>query len=300
MINIIEHENIESINNVSNEIVSLLKSNKVYFTSDYNGSVRIKPSDCLFQVTRTIDGNDKFTKITAENNDILDNLKSLVNSLDLLIENVNCFRAFKIKDYSLQTIKVKLCRELVSKLEDMYVLGDVNRKDIDHVYETLGKSTPKKFASNDILEGNKELYYAIRNSMKDKAEDIKNNSITHYIKMTQRIDPNNEFNNPKDFINAGKKYISDINTLRLCYIYKFRNDDFFNLINDEFDIMIGVAANNISAKNNGSHNNIKVISLNIGAKGFDIKISIDDNYFNARAIPVEGSFVRFHYRYIIT
>ena len=302
MINVISQQNINAINNSAKEIIAFLKSNKIFFTSEYNGDTRIKASDCLFQISRTIYGNDRFTTVTSENEQAVSELKTLIESLDSLIENKQKFRIFKIKDYSLDTVKVKLCRELVSELEDLYVLNQIDREDINFVYSTLGKSVPRKFSANDLLDESKDVYYSIRNAMKEKAEEIKTNSIQHYVEMTNRIDPNNEFNTPKEFLQMGRRNISDMNTLRICYVYKFQNDSFHSLINDEFDTMLAVAANNIAVKYKGDNKTpeITLHSLNVGGKGFDIQISLDNEHFNARAIPVEGYFVRFHYRYIIT
>lgn len=302
MIDVIKDENINAINKTAKEILAFLKSNKVFFTSKYDSDVRIKASTCMFEIFRTIDGSDRFLSVTAEREGAISELKALIDNLNYLLENKRNFRLFKMKEYSLETVKVKMCRELVSELEDMYVLNQIEREDINHVYATLGKPVPRKFSANDVLDENKAVYYAIRNAMKDRAEEIKTNSFNHYVKMTQRIDPNDEFNTPKEFIKAGRKSISDMISLRLCYAYKFENDKFHSLINDEFDMMVAVAANNVSTRYQGSNTNpeIKIHDLRVGGKGFDMRISIDNEYFNARAIPVEGVFVRFHYRYIIT
>lgn len=301
MINVISDSNINAINNTALDIVSFLKKNKLFFSSQYDDDVRIKPSDCLFQITRTIDGSDRFLTVTSENNENVAALKQLVDNLDNLLGNKQKFRIFKIKDYSLETIKVKICRELVSQLEDLYILNEINQEDINLVYSILGKPVPKKFSANQMFDNSKEVFYAIRNAMTEQAEEIKANSIDYYVSMSNRIDPNNEFNTPQEFIKAGKRNISDMSTLRICYIYKFENDKFYSIINEEFDTMLAVAANNITMKYKKTNKpEVTVHSLTVGAKGFDLKISLDNEYFNARAIPVEGYFVRFHFRYIIT
>jgi hypothetical protein len=301
MLKIISSDNLQQINSVSTELLNLIKKNKFFFIGTYSELVRIKGSDMLIEITRALAPDYRFKSLETANENDLKALTILVNQLNELLLNKMKFTTCKLKDYTLD-IKVKLCRELVSDLEDLFILGEINRSDIDDVYKTLSKPVPKKYSSNDLTDESRKIYTLIKSSIKDEAQEIKANSINHYAKMVDLIDPNYELITKKSFFLAGKKMISDIFSLRLCMFYKFDNDSFHKLINDEFDLLIKIAANNISnhCSTTNENSNIEVKDIRIGAKGFDIYITIDGQSLHARAIPVQGYFVRFHYRYIIT
>jgi hypothetical protein len=298
MLNLISDNNLSQINNIALDIIALVKSKKIFLSSKYNDDLRIKASTTLLEITRSF--NPEYRCSFINQNEDSDALKSLVNSLSSLLENKTKFLTHKLKDYSLD-IKVKICRELVSDLEDLYILGQINRTDIDHVYNSLNKPVPKKFSVNDLQDDSVKIYSVLRTEIKEQAQEIKANSIQHYIDMTNRIDPESLFNTPKEFYKAGSSKISDFNTLRLCIAYKFDNDKFYELINNEFDTLLTVAANQISSHcHNNQSDDINVKEVTLGAKGFDILMNVGEQRIYARAIPVNGYFVRFHYRYIIT
>jgi hypothetical protein len=302
MFNIISSTNLENINFTANEILKLIKAKKFFFTSKYDSEdIRVKASSSLIELSRSLKEDNQFTKLTSSCENDISILNSLTTQLSNLLLNRMQFMTHKLKDYSLD-IKIKLCRELVSELEDLFVFGDITRDDINHVYETLSKPVPKKFSGNDLKEDGKDIYRAIRSEIKDKAELIKANSIQHYIKMVNLIDPEDTITSKKEFFKMGRRKLSDFNTLRLCLAYKFNSDFFHKLINDEFDLLLTVASNQISHYNPSSNENPEIIvrKVKIGGKGFDILMTIDGNTINARAIPVQGDYVRFHYRYIIT
>jgi hypothetical protein len=300
MIHIISNSNLENIKSTANEILVLLKSKKIFLSSKYNDDIKLKASNSLLEITRAFSETSRFNSITSEDNSARIELQKLTETLSELLLNKTKFMTHKLKDYS-KEIKPKLCRELISDLEDLFIFAEINRDDIDHVYATLGKITPKKFSANDLKEDGKEIYRAIRSAIKDKAEVIKSNSIAHYINMVNLIDPDDTIKTPKEFVKIGRDKISDMSTLRLCLAYKFKVDLFSDLINHEFETLLTVASNQICGHNanQGENPEIKVNDVQLGGKGFDIHMSIDGIRIHARAVPVNGYFVLFHYRYII-
>jgi hypothetical protein len=300
MIKLISKTNIEQINIISGEILALIKAKKFYFERKYSGDVKLNAAASLLELYRAIQG-DRFNKLASTNPADVDQLILLVLALGDLLLNKNKFMTFRLKDYSAE-IKPKLCRELVSDLEDLYIMANIDRADIDDVYLSMSKPTPKKYAANDLTTEGEEVYRAISRAIKDKAQTIKDNSITHYIAMVNLIDPNDEIKTSKEFITVGRRKISDMGALKLCLACKFKSDKFIDLINDDFENLINIAANKITDHcNNGNKSPaISVADVRLGAKGFDIAMHFDSKHINARAIPVNGHFIRFHYRYIIT
>lgn len=301
MIKIISVNNIKEINVVASEILLLIKARKFYFSGKYNDDEKVKGSNSFIELSRSINPEYKFKQLTCGNNEDATDLILLVNKLSELLTNKSKFMTFKLKDYS-NDIKPKLCRELISELEDLYILGDIDRSDINEVYSTLGKLPPKKFTSNDLNKKGEDVYRAIWNAIQDNAQEIKTNSITHYVEMVNLIDPNDEMISQKEFLIAGRKKLSDLGTLRLCLACKFSSNLFIDLINTEFENLINAAANKITEhyQSDNETPDINIRRINLGGKGFDIIMSIDSKIINARAVPVNGCFVRFHYRYIIT
>lgn len=301
MINIISKESLEKINQSALEILSFIKTNKIFITSKYSSDERIKGSTPLFRIIRAASGDDRFNEISSSSEETTAVFLDIIKNLANLLENTSYFQTHKLKDYSLD-IKPKLCRELISKLEDMFIFGEITDVDIKDVYETLGKQIPKKFAQTQLDEIGQKIYSAIRIDIEQKAEDIKAKTITHYMDMVNRIDPDDSINKPLDFVNIGKKKISDMNSLRLCLSCKFENDKFRELVDQEFSNMVIFAASRIADKcpTNNDDIFVDVKNIFIGGKGFDISIDVNGKALSARAIPVEGSYVRFHYRYIIT
>lgn len=300
MIKLISQSNIVKINTLSGEIIALIKAKKFYFEREYSGDVKINGATSLLEIFRAIEGH-RFNKLASNNAADVDQLSLLVLALADLMAKKTKFMTFRLKDYSAE-IKPKLCRELVSDLEDLYIMAKIDRADIDDVYLSMNKPVPKKYAKNDLNIQGQEVCRAISREIKDKAQKIKDNSITHYIKMVNLIDPDDEIKSAKEFITIGRRKISDMDALKLCLACKFKSDKFLDLINDDFESCINIAANKITDHCNSRSENpdVSVNHIRLGAKGFDIKMTIDGRHINARAIPVQGYFIRFHYRYIIT
>lgn len=300
MIHIISTDNIKNINIVALNIVNILKSEKFFFYYSGSSDVRVTASCSLIELSRALDSNEKYSQIKSEKEENISKLKSLVQELCELLLNKSKFLCQKLKNYTLD-IKPFLCKELISDLEDLFIVGKISMDDISNVYKTLSKPIPKKFC-DDCLDDADNVYQAIKFEILNEAEEIKRNSIYHYIKMVKLIDPENKIQDKLEFLKIGKRKVSDMMTLKLCYYYKFNNEQFYDLINFEFDKLIKRAANQINSHYIGTETNPKIVIKNIffGAKGFDIYMTIGDQHINARAIPVNGCFVRFHYRYIIT
>lgn len=302
MINIISQENITAVNEVAVEILAFAKSKKFFITSKYSKDERIKGSTPLFLITRAGLREDRFNSISSANEADKTEFLNLIEKLSNLLENNSHYLTYKLKDYSLD-IKPKLCRELVSQLEDMFIFGEIEQSDIEDVYATLGKNVPKKFSQVELDSVGKEIYNSVSRAIQKESTDIKANTVTHYMDMVSRIDPEDKIITPIDFINVGRKKISDMNTLRLCLACKFENEKFRTLIDQEFSNLVWFASSKIADKcsNDDSDNvSVDVKDISIGGKGFDIIIDVNGKVLNARAIPVEGCYVRFHYRYIIS
>lgn len=304
MINIISKENLKNIQDITLEIMGLIKANKFFFSCEYNSDQRVKPSSSLLEIYRALPSkNHRFTTITTAENENIQTLETLVINLYGLLLNKTQFATHKLKDYSLD-IEPKLCRELVSELEDLFILNEISFTDIEHVYNKLGKNLPKKFSKNVLDLNGEKVYSAIRKEIRESAQEIKANSITHYENMVNRIDPENEIKTAKEFIKIGRKKISDMDSLRLCIAYKFHNEKFYELIDDEFNNIVSFTASRISSHyafcNDNEQTGVEVRSIHVGGKGFDIVMDANNILINARAVTVQGPYVRFHYRYIIT
>jgi hypothetical protein len=303
MINLISNENIANINTVASSILALLKAKKFFFTSEYNDDSRIKASNSLLELSRAFseDHIHRMNSVKASTNEERAELEALTATLCDLLENKMRYTCQKIKDYS-GDIKPKLCRELVSYLEDMLIMGEINLSDIEDVYAAINKPVPKKYKKETLSVEGYEVYRAIRSAINDNAQEIKANSVEHYIDMVNRIDPNDDIDNKKAFLKACWKKLSDPTTIMLCMASKFSSEKFQDMINEAFDNLVLVAASKITDHYRGTNEKplVDVRSIEIGGKGFDLVIRLDNQLINARAIPVEGYFVRFHYRYIIT
>ena len=302
MIKLISQENITAVNKTAVEVLSFIKAKKIFIVGKYNSDERIKGSTPLFRINRAASSDDRFNDISSANEEDTADFLSLIEKLSTLLENTSHFLTHKLKDYSLD-VKPKLCRELISELEDMFIFGEIDFADIEDVYETLGKKIPKKFAKVELDTIGKKIHAVISREIKTESKDIKANTITHYMNMVNRIDPEDTITSPKEFVKTGRNKISDMNTLRLCLTCKFDNDKFRTLVDEEFTNLVLFASSKISDKcfiAEGEEINVEVQNISIGAKGFDIIINVNGKILNARAIPVEGCYVRFHYRYIIT
>ncbi len=300
MITIISEQNIQAINTLANTIIALLKAEKVFFSSEYRSDERIKASHSLLEISRAYRKDYRFAGIKTAEQKNADLLETHVNALAALLENKTQNMCHKLKDFS-GDIKPKLCRELVSELEVLLITGEIDYADINEVYAALNKPLPKKFKGDVVTDENRSVYNAISKAIAQGSQDIKANSVQHYIDIVNRIDPNDEIDNKKAFVNACREKISDITTLMLTVACKFSSDKFQDMINDAFDNLVVAAACRITEKYRGESNTpvVDVRDIHIGGKGFDLKLTLDDQFINARAVPVDGYFVRFHYRYLV-
>jgi hypothetical protein len=301
MIKLISSDNIEQINTTASAILTLIKSVKFNYVMKYSTPYRVKASDSLLELSRAFSDIETYSSVESENNADVEKLSSLVTTLSELLDGKSRYTCAKIKDYA-GDIKPKLCRELISSLEDLFIVGKIDADDINEVYATLKKPVPKKFANKELSSQGKEVYLAIKAAIEDKAQDIKANSVQHYMDLVKIVDPDDSITDEQEFLKAFRRKISDMFALSLCFAYKFSNDKFQDRINDEFDRLLVNAAYNINSRCNGDNTNPTVVvkQVTLGAKGFDLLIQVDDLVLHARAIPVEGHFVRFHYRYIVT
>lgn len=301
MIKIIQPKHIEKINKVAAELLSHLKANKAVISGNYREE-RIGATVELYRVTRLIGGNGRYQTIEATTDAAFKELSKLVKSLVALLSKDGLYQTYKLKDYANpETLVTKISRDLVSELEELYILGEVNQKDIEQVYANINKPVALKFKFIKPEGATKKVFAAISKAIRADSQAIKNSTTEHYCELAKRIDPDSTTKTPKEFFKLALTKLSDISAVRLCVACKFNKGSFTKLINEEFDIMIAFASYRIVDHCRASDNpKIKVTSLKIGGKGFDVQIMVDDNHLNARAVPVEGCYVRFHYRYIIT
>ncbi len=302
MIKLIQPAKIEKITKVAAEILEYLKANKIVIKNTYAKEERISGGVELYRVTRFIDGNDRFYAIEAATKKAFNGFAKLIKKLVGLLSKHGLYQTHKLKDYaSADVIQVKLCRDLVSELDDLYMLGEINLADIKEVYSILGKSVPKRFKLMPITDASKKITGAISVAIRGSAEHIKHSAITHYEELVKKIDPADTAQTPKEFLTLALRRLSDIDAVRMCITCKFDRAAFEKMVTKEFEGTITYSAVRIS-----EHccitdaPKVKVNNIHVGAKGFDISITVNDQTLFARAIPVEGYFVRFHYRYIIT
>jgi hypothetical protein len=200
---IISKNNIDQINTVSTQLLSLLKEKKFFFVSENYANERVKASCEFFMLIDVIAGS-RFKGLETECDNDLAKLKSLSDQLYKLLGYKRKFTLSKLKDYS-GDIKPKLCRELIGDLEDLFILGDITMTDIKGVYDTLNKKLPKKYATQEMTSNAKVIYSAINSAIKEDAQRIRISSIAHYQNMVKLIDPNDTLNTVKSFFLAGRK-----------------------------------------------------------------------------------------------
>ncbi|MBE8232776.1 MAG: hypothetical protein HAW67_03505 [Endozoicomonadaceae bacterium] len=301
MIKLISIENIAAINTVADLILKLVKSKKFFFTSAYSEDVRLKSSHCLFELSRALEQSDHHC-MKAEVPADLKLLNSFVAELETLLTGAGKYHGYKLKEYAADLVRIKICRELVSSLENLFTMCEIEYSDIENVYQILGKPVSKKYMQDNSVGYNKKVYAAISIAIREKSEPIKGRSITHYAKMVRLVDPNDETMTRKAFFNKALKSIRNYQALRFCIAYKFDRELFFALVDDEFERMIKMATATVSAHYlcNEDDPKIDVKKVSVGNKGLDIKMSLNGVSINARAIPVNGYYVCFHYRYIVT
>jgi hypothetical protein len=295
MIKVIQEKHITKIVSAADALLAHLKQNETFISSS-NREERIGTTTDLFRITRLIKGNDRFQSIKSP---ALATFKKLTNNLTKTLSSDGLFQLFKLADYTKpDIIKVKICRELISELDNLYVLGQITDKDIKEVYSILDKPVPKRFNIVVLNSTGKKLSVAISKAIKPEAEYIKQNTIKYYADLANLIGQNCS---AEEFIKLAFKKLSDLSAIRLCFAYKFRQEHFNKIINEEFNNLITYTSFKIAERCvDAEPKKVKVTGLDLGAKGFDISITVNEQNLYARAIPVEGCYTRFHYRYIIT
>lgn len=302
MIKVIQAANIDKITKIAMSILEYAKEKKIVITGSYGREERIGGSVELYRVTRLLGGNDRFHALEASTKKVVNDFTKLVNKLVALLSKHGLYQTYKLKDYAnAEVVKVKICRDLVSELDDLYMLGEINEADIKTVYSVLNKPIPKRFKFLPITDASKKVTAAISKAIRGDAERIKHSAISHYDELVKRIDPADTTRTPKEFLTLALKKISDIDAVRLCITCKFDRAAFDKLIAQEFESTKAYTAIRISEHCGITETpKVKVKTLHVGAKGFDVSITVNGQDLYARAIPVEGIYVRFHYRYIIT
>lgn len=299
MISYIQPPQQKIIHQAATDLLSHLKANKIYFVSYDDRQRRALGGDELYSYDRALDTKRHYENIDAKANP---ELVRLVTELKAALKHRQ-FKAYKISDYTKPEVLLKkMSRDIISELEDLYICGEATEADVKQVYKNIGKEPAKKFKFTELKGEYKKLYSEISLAIKDKASEIKLSTIEHYKRVANKIDPDREATTPKEFISrAYKAKVKDMFVVRLCVAYIFDNDKFSDLVNENFNSEVAFAAFRIlEHSNNADANDVKVHRVTIGAKGFELAITVNGRTLNARAIPVEGYQVRFHYRYIIT
>lgn len=300
MINLIKPDNLQAINEAANAIVSHLKTNKIYFVRR-DSEYRALASQELYNFTRAI-AKEKFCDTLKGDDKALAELNELVSNLTALLGERRDFRVYKLSDYSKPDVLLKkMSRDIASYLADLYVMGEVTQADIEQVYANIGKPVAKKFKFISLKGESKKLYSLLSQEIRGESAEIKAATTKHYEAMVSKIDPSNSAQTPKEFLELAFKKLSDIDASRMCMALRFDEDKFQEMIEYSFEMNIAYAAIRIIEHCDISDSpSISVNSVKVGGKGFDVSVNVGGKTLNARAIPVEGFFVRFHYRYIIT
>lgn len=300
MINIIKPESIKAINDAAAELMKFLKANKIYFVDSW-GETRAGASTEIYNYTRALANERRERKLKGDAKAI-EQLAVLVGDLTKLLGSYREFKVYKVSDYSKPEVLLKkMSRDTISNLEDMYVLGEVTQADIEQVYANIGKPVAKKFKFFEIKGEAKKLYAALSKEIRNSAAQIKAGTFSHYEAMAERIDPTRAAETPKEFLKLAFKKLSDIDAIRMCMACRFKEDSFQEMINHSFEMDIAFAAIRIIDHCNVTDSpKVSVNEVRVGGKGFDMSVNVNGRVLRARAIPVEGYYVRFHYRYIIT
>lgn len=305
MITLISDNNLSNINKVAQNLITLIKKEKFFFTSKFQGKSRVKITDEAFRVNRALNGEDThFEAIDAPNTDLLTELKTLMVELYSYIEEGrNGYQGYKLKEYAdTDKVKVKLCRDLVSELEDRYVNAEVTLSDIKYVYNYLNKPMPKKYIkvgkSNKV---SKDIFNAISAAIAPKAQQFKDELIEHYANMVHKIDPQQSIANTKEFVKAARMKIADIHVVRICTLYRFDKAVFNKAVDEHYDNQLRLTASRVAeyASTSSENPRVEINHISPSSKGFDVSLLVDGQQISARAISVIGAFVSFHYRYIV-
>jgi hypothetical protein len=95
--------------------------------------------------------------------------------------------------------------------------------------------------------------------------------------------------------------VKDLNTAAMVAMYVYDNDRFLAMIEESYQYLVSFTSGRIAEHVRATNENpsIEVLSLSLGGKGFNVNLKVEGQYLEARAIPVEGAFVSFHYRYLV-
>lgn len=302
IVKLLSNENIETLSTLSTEVIQIIKKNKMYLkaASEFSIPRRVMQGESLIQLYRAFTINADFGRDVIEESEASNKVKVLIFKMAECLEGDNLFKYHTFKEFA-KGAEVKLSRDCVPHLELAFINSEIDIEFIKNFYEVLGKPIPRKFAGSIVNLDPKfvKLLADIKSKVTVESSDIKIRLMEHYKNMVIKIDPENEFKTRKEFIDEGKRKISNMYTLRLCLAYKFKNETFMNLVDEDFNMLINVAASRI-IDHVSFDSNVEILDLRIGNKGFDIKFETEKAIYRARAITAEGPFVRFHYRFIIT
>lgn len=285
--NVVSPPNLVTIREAGQELLDFVKKNKVFTTSEFRGDVRIKSSDCLLVVYRALNG-DRFDSITGDKTPIF---AALVERLSSLLGDNTAMMTMNIGQYA-KDITPRLARETVCHLDSLYVMGQIDINTISYIYECMNKPVPRKF---DKVDDSNIVYASLSVAIADESHKIKADMVVHYSDMVARV---GDIDNKKEF---AKKALTlmDMQTAAMCVAFRFDDERFMSHVNDAFDMMVRAASSKIAdAAPEGP--DVVINSVKVGNKGFDVNATVNGKNLYARAIPVEGCFVRFHYRYIIS
>ena len=298
---LLSESNFSSLKLVSTKLFNFLKSNKIMMvsTTDSEYKYRINPSIDLLDIQRSLEKARNYQFVQCDELLMIE-LKSLVKEMCEMLEDRSSLMCSTIKQYSLGAEK-RICRECISYLENSYILGEIEFSLIEKVYSIIDKPLPKKFASLNMecTPENMKVYASIQQQMDEQTVELRTNTIQHYKKMVDFIDSIEETKNIESFMKVARTKLSDISAIRMCIDYKFNYERFLSFVSTEVDNMIITSANRI-VNHIGAENEILIKETTLGNKGFDVWFKSESRNYNARAIPVNGTFVRFHYRYIIS
>lgn len=283
---------------LSAEIIQLCKTNKIFITHNYSEKDdRVRGVTQILEVMEAF-GSKEHTFFKEQEG--VDSLKPLIHEMSELLENRRIFQFAKIKDF-LKDQRKLFAREIVPHLELEFILTRVSLKEIKEIYSILDRKIPRKFLNDCINTNEQDLIFAqLKSGLADKSEHIKTATNEHYINTFKRIDPNNENYSEKTFVEVLKTKISDLSTIRMLFAYKFDRELYNKMIDESMDFAIITAAIKISSFLPEKSQEIEIKETSVGSKGLDVLFEHNGIRRYARAIPVEGYFVSFHYRWIIT
>ena len=295
-------QNLESIKSTAIEMIAHCKANKMFLVDAHNPErkSRVLPSLELLMIQRSFNP-ERYEVINGDVHALIQ-LKILVDKMFEMLDFNTIMMCSTIKQFSKGAEK-RITRETVPYIESAFILGEIDREFINNVYNVLGKAVPKKYTTYDLDTTPEcfKIYTDIQVQITDKTQDIKVNTIQHYKAMVERIEDSSTktTDTMKEFFNVAKYKIRDITAIKMCIACKFDHERFLELIDKDVENMVITAANRIICHVN-KDSDVLIKEVTIGNKGFDVWFKSEGRNYNARAIPVNGYFVRFHYRYIIS